>query len=123
MNNGWIPLRECPPAAAESEKGKIPTLLMWHVYQGVMPCRADEWRKNRFFVYWRPVPDIGWISTAERVPGNTDKDRDNCVLARDIDGRIKVTGWHQFETNHTLTHWMRTPEPPDDFRELRAQSY
>lgn len=113
----WFPLRECPPAP---DGGMI---LVWHVYQGVMPCKAEEWQKNRFFMYWRPVPDIGWIKSADRKPTRKDADGNNCVLAEDADGRVKVTGWHQFDTNTTLTRWMRTPEPPDDYQELRQRSY
>ena len=113
----WFPLRESPPV--EDERW----ILVWHVYQGVMPCRAEEWRRNRFFIYWRPVPEIGWTRAADHRPDKRDADEQNCVLAQDADGRIKVTGWHQFQTNYALTRWTRTPEPPDDYRELRTKIY
>ena len=113
----WFPLRDHPP---EPDMG---TVLVWHVYQGVMPCKAEEWDKNRFFIYWRPLPDIGWTDAEERRPTRKDADGNNCVLAVDRDGRVKVTGWHQFDTNRNLARWMHTPEPPDDYKELSTKSY
>ena len=115
--DGWFHLRERPDVPENT------TVLMWHVYQGVMPCNAENWHRNRFFAYWRPVPEIGWTMAADRRPTKKDADGYNCVLVQDADGRTKVTGWHQFETNCNLKRWMHTPEPPADYLELRQQSY
>lgn len=117
-NNGWIPLADQKPTEADGE-----TVLMWHAFQATMPEKPEDWHRNRFYVYWQPVPEIGWTRTAERMPERQDADENNCVLAKDADGRVKVTGWHQFEHNPYLTRWMRTPAPPDDRKELRQKNY
>lgn len=117
-NNGWIALADQKPAEADGE-----TVLMWHAFQGTMPEKPGNCCRNRFYVYWQRLPQAGWQRAAERMPEKRDADEKNCVLAKDTDGRVKVTGWHQFESNPNLERWMRTPEPPDDYRELRQKMY
>ena len=113
--DGWI--RERPDIPDKT------SILIWHVFQGVLVCRAAEWNQNRFFACWRPVPEIGWTMATDRRPTKQDADSYNCVLARDAEGMTKVTGWHQFETNRHLIRWMNTPEPPEDYKELRTKHY
>ena len=47
-NNGWIPLADQKPTEADGE-----TVLMWHAFQATMPEKPEDWRRNRFYVYWR----------------------------------------------------------------------
>lgn len=110
----WIPLQEHPPTEEDG-----PFVLMWHIWQGVMLCRSAEWNHNRFFRYWRPMPAIGWVDAAERKPERKDADSFNCVLAVHRLEGFKVTGWRRFDTDRNLTRWMATPEPPEDYKELR----
>ena len=112
--NAWIDLRKRKPAKRDGE-----FVLMWHVYQGAMVERRQQYRSNRFYSHWRPMPTEGWIDARERKPTIADSDVWHCVLTRhEIDG-FKVTGWHQFDVDRYLTHWMPTPEPPPNYRELR----
>lgn len=119
-NNGWIRGESRLPCEADGDKnGKV---LAWHAYQGAMMCRWDYYTKNQFHVYWMPIADATarpWIVAAERLPTEEDADALNCVLAKDDQGEISVTGWHQFGWNNALSHWQRLPEPPGDYRELR----
>ena len=113
-HHGWISLNERTPAPADGEYA-----LVWHVYQGTMAIRREEYTKNRFYSHWKPIPAEGWIDKNEHMPTAEDGDVWRCVLTRHEIYGFKVTGWQQLEHDRYYTHWMRTPEPPDDFIELR----
>ena len=113
-HNGWISLNERTPAPVDGEY-----VLVWHVYQGTMAIRREEYTKNRFYSHWKPIPAEGWIDKNEHMPTAEDGDVWRCVLTRHEIYGFKVTGWQQLEHDRYYTHWMRTPEPPDDFIELR----
>lgn len=63
----------------------------------------------------------GWIDAQERRPTEQDADFAGCVLVWHAFNGVMVTGWHQFEYNRFLTHWQPPPEPPPNYKELRAQ--
>ncbi|MBQ4492627.1 MAG: hypothetical protein II967_04970 [Deltaproteobacteria bacterium] len=113
-HHGWINLKEHTPAPEDGEY-----VLVWHVYQGTMAIRREECTKNRFYSHWKPIPTEGWIDKNEHMPTVEDGDVWRCVLTRHEIYGFKVTGWQQLEHDRYYTHWMRTPEPPDDFVELR----
>ena len=113
-HHGWISLNERTPAPADGEY-----VLVWHVYQGTMAIRREEYTKNRFYSHWKPIPAEGWIDKNEHMPTAEDGDVWRCVLTRHEIYGFKVTGWQQLEHDRYYTHWMCTPEPPDDFVELR----
>lgn len=115
-SKGWIPIRERPP---NEQDGEI--ILVWHVFQGTMAVPRDKYHENRFYSHWRAMPAEGWIDAETRLPTKQDSDVWGCVLTRHEFYGFKVTGWHQFEWNDYYTHWMHTPEPPDDYIELRNQ--
>jgi len=114
---GSWPREEGPRAAA----GEV--LLIWHVFQGAMLCRAEDLRENRFFRYWQHIPREGWILSEERRPARADADGNRCVLAEHYDWGLKITGWHHFSTDPRWYLWMPTPEPPEDYRQLRTSMY
>ena len=113
-HHGWISLSKRTPAPVDGEY-----VLVWHVYQGTMAIRREEYTKNRFYSHWKPIPAEGWIDKNEHMPTAEDGDVWRCVLTRHEIYGFKVTGWQQLEHDRYYTHWMRTPEPPDDFIELR----
>lgn len=71
------------------------------------------------YTHWKPMPRRGWIAKEDRKPTADDADIMGCVLARHANEGLRVTGWHQFETNRYYTHWMPTPLPPEDGRAYR----
>lgn len=110
----WIDLNEQKP---DEDAGAF--VLVWHIYQGCMAVRREEWTKNRFFSHWKPVPTEGWIDA--RIQAPTAEDGDvwwNCVLAKHSTDGIRVTGWHRVAQDRIYTHWMRLPDPPENHREL-----
>ena len=112
--HGWISLTERPPTAEDGEY-----VLVWHVYQGTMAVAREDYSKNRFYSHWKPTPTEGWIDVNDRKPTIEDGDVWRCVLTRHQYYGFKVTGWHQLEYDRYYTHWMPTPELPDDYIELR----
>lgn len=113
-HHGWISIAERPPTAEDGE-----TVLVWHVYQGVMAVARENYHKNRFYSHWKPIPTEGWIDVRDRKPTAEDGDVWRCVLMRHETDGFKVTGWHQLEYDHYYICWLRTPEAPDDYIELR----
>ena len=114
--NGWTLFSEKEPEESACLYG---WLLIWHVFQGVM---AETWEERHFtpmFTHWQPMPRKGWISAADRRPSAEDADIHSCVLARHEYDGIRVTGWRQFQCDKYLTHWIRTPEPPEDYISYR----
>lgn len=148
-NNGWIPLGKCPPkvipypASERHVNGTFrpkdmarPVLsvsgpevlegdqiLVWHALQGAFVCRAEEWKKNRFFQCWKRIPKTEWILSAERKPNAMDGDGNRCVMVRYQDGRCRITGWHQYQHDNSWDAWQRTPEPPEGYLEMRKNNY
>ena len=120
LNNGWIHRESRLPAETDGDStGKV---FAWHAYQGVMLTRWDDFPKNSFNVYWMRLSEgikAPWIAATERKPTKEDSDALNCVLARSSHGDISITGFHQFDWNSDLTHWLSLPLPPSDYKELR----
>ena len=120
QNNGWIHRKSRLPSAEDGDStGKV---IVWHIYQGAMLTRWDDYTKNPFNVSWMRISDwttTPWISATETMLTKEDADTLNCVLARNKGGDISITGFHQFTCNNDLTHWMKLPVPPSDYRELR----
>lgn len=54
-----------------------------------------------------------WIPSAERKPTERDADVYGCVLVYHAYQGVMVTGWFQVGENSLITHWARTPEPPE----------
>jgi hypothetical protein len=55
----------------------------------------------------------GWISTAERMPGEHDGDPQGCVLVWHEYQGVMVTGWHNVPKNQFFSHWMKPPGPAE----------
>ncbi|MBQ8087045.1 MAG: hypothetical protein IJ234_01320 [Clostridia bacterium] len=117
-SNGWTAFEEREPEESACLYG---WLLIFHVFRGVI---AEPW-KNRhdtpMFTHWKTIPRRGWIAAKDRKPTHADADIMGCVLARHETEGMRVTGWHQFECNKYLTHWMSTPPPPIDGMEYRKR--
>lgn len=111
--NGWIHRESRMPAEADGDStGKV---FAWHVYQGVILTRWDDFAKISFNVYWMRISEginDPWIAVTERKPTKKDSDAHNCVLAKSSHGDVSITGFHQFEWNSDLTHWLHLPLPP-----------
>ena len=110
-SSGWTAFEEREPDESACLYGY---LLIWHVFRGVV---AEEWARRHdtpMFTHWQAMPRRGWIASADRLPGREDANIMNCVLARHEYDGIMVTGWHRFGHEKRLTHWMRTPAPPED---------
>lgn len=120
LNNGWIHRESRLPAETDGDStGKV---FAWHAYQGVMLTRWDDFPKNSFNIYWMCLSEgikAPWIVATERKPTKEDSDALNCVLARSSHGDISITGFHQFDWNSDLTHWLSPLLPPSDYKELR----
>lgn len=101
-----------PDSTDGDAAGKI---FAWHVYQGVMLIRWDEYGRNRFFAGWMRMADGtgAWIDAQERAPTRADADVHSCILARTVYGETIVTGYHQIGYNGAITHWQRLPEGPE----------
>jgi hypothetical protein len=115
-NNGWTHRDSRMPRAADGgEYGKV---YAWHAFQNAMIVRWREFRQNPFHVYWMRVPET-WIDAADRKPTKADSDAQDCVLAKDRRGDIRVTGYHQFDVDGDLTQWQILPAPPSDYKALK----
>ena len=117
-SSGWTAFDEREPQESDCVLG---WLLIWHVFRGVV---AEKWEMRRatpMYTHWMPIPERDWIPVSSRKPTKDDADIMNCVLAGHMIDGITVTGWHQFEHDKYLTHWMRTPAPPEDGAEYRKR--
>lgn len=110
-NNGWKPLSTLPKAG---------TILVWHVYQGVMVTTAERATENRFNKYWREVSDA-WIYPHERAPEQRDADVYNCVIVRDKWDDVRLMGWHRFPSTE-IAAWQSPPGPPSDYLQLLKEA-
>lgn len=63
----------------------------------------------------------GWIDLRDRKPTKDDSDAAGCVLFWHVYNGVMLTGYFQTEYNRFLTHWMPTPEAPDNHQELKKQ--
>lgn len=118
-NNGWIEASKSPIAAGIEPDT---TILVWHVYQGVLAVPCGRISSNRFYTHWQPIRDSEWITSEDRTPTKTDADAQNCVISRNRFDEIGMTGWHRFVEDHTLLRWQTPPKPPDNYRELRIKA-
>lgn len=111
---GWRDMSSCPRAA----DGKSRPVLVWHVFQMCMVYDCEKARDNRFIVRWQEIPDE-WIPVAERRPGFRDANPIGVVIIKDRYGDIRLRGWQQTGEASGITHWMPTPDAPDDYLRLR----
>lgn len=118
-DSGWIPNTQSPIAAGIAPDAAI---LIWHVFQGVMVGKCEEWKNNRFFSHWKTV-GTDWVSAKDRKPRREDADVYSCVISRNEHGEVGIAGWHRFEREPALMYWQSPPEPPADFRELRNKAF
>ena len=59
---------------------------------------------------------LSFISRSDVYPGPAqDANATGCVLAWHRYNGCMVTGWHQFGRNRFLTHWQKTPGPPEGY--------
>lgn len=116
--NGWTAFDVQEPEASACLEG---FLLIFHVFRGVL---AEPWEKRHdtpMFTHWKSIPHKGWTDARKRIPTAADGDIAHCILARSETDGFRVTGWHQLERNPHYTHWMPTPEPPEDAAEYRRR--
>ncbi len=116
--HGWKSMDTCPAAA---EKKDARTVIVWHIFQGAMVYSTMHAHDNRFNAYWQEPPDR-WIDPHDRLPTQKDADPKSCILIIDKYGEIKTRGWHQVEKPEDVRAWAPRPEPPDNYRELRAEA-
>ena len=62
-----------------------------------------------------------WIDLTVRKPTKEDADSMECVVYWHVYDGVTVTGYHQYERNRFLTHWMPPPPPPANRDELRRR--
>ena len=112
--NCWHRMDTCPKVKDDQEH----PVLVWHVYQMCMVYDPGKALENRFVVRWREIPDE-WIPVGERLPDCRDANVLGVVIVKDIHGEIRLRGWRLVRMDETITHWMPTPDAPDDYLELR----
>lgn len=66
-----------------------------------------------------PKPSRPWISVQDRRPTADDADVYGCVEVWHIWQGVMIMGWHQVDNNRFVTHWMPTPDPPENHKKLR----
>lgn len=115
---GWTAFDEQEPDETACIQG---WLLIWHVFRGVVAEKWENRHATPMYTHWMAMPTQGWIPVSSRKPSKEDADVMNCVLASHMIDGITVTGWHQFEHDKYLTHWMRTPAPPVDGAAYKAR--
>lgn len=121
QNDGWIHREFRLPAETDADAdGRI---MAWHVYQGAMLVRWNEFCKNAFNVCWMRISSCAspWIKSTDRPPTKADSDALNCVLAKNCHDEISIAGFHQFEFHRDLTHWKPLPAPPNKEAALKQQ--
>lgn len=111
---GWKDMSTCP----HEENGISHPVLVWHVYQMCMVYDCEKAHLNRFIVRWQEIPD-DWIPIDERQPGYRDANPIGVVIIKDSHGEIRLRGWHQANRESGVTHWMQTPDAPDNYLMLR----
>ena len=114
---GWQNMSTCPRAV----DGKSRLILVWHVYQMCMVYDCEKALDNRFIMRWQEIPD-DWISLAERAPTSRDANPLGVVIVRNSHGDIRLRGWHSVNRESSITHWMPTPDAPDNYLELRERA-
>lgn len=57
-----------------------------------------------------------WIKKADRPPTKADCDPLGCVVVYHIYQGTMVYGLQNFLDNEFMTHWMKTPPPPEEYR-------
>lgn len=115
MTGGWLGMESCPRA----EDRETRSVLVWHAYQRCMVYDCEKARDNRFIAYWQEIPDR-WISVRDRKPGQEDANPLGVVIVTDTHGNVRLRGWQQAAGEAEITHWMPTPEAPDNYKELRG---
>ena len=112
--NCWHRMDTCPRTKGDQAQ----PVLVWHVYQMCMVYSPEKALENRFIVRWREIPDE-WIPVSERLPGCRDANVVGVVIVKDRHGEIRLRGWRLVSMDEAVTHWMPTPDAPDDYLELR----
>lgn len=92
---------------------------MWHAFQRTLAIRIEKIRDNRMYTHWRRVPATGWIPASSRLPTKADGDINECVLIKDDEDGIIVSGWHRFQRDRFCVAWQHMPPPPDNYLEYR----
>lgn len=114
--DNWISLHDLRPTEKDCYNGY---LLVWHAYQRTLVIKIEQINCNQMYTHWRPVPITGWISVSSRLPTADDGDVNECVLIKDIEDGIIVSGWHRFLRDRFCIAWQHMPLPPDDYIKYR----
>lgn len=113
----WRDFRVHPTETGDEER----TVLVWHIYQGVLTVQANKCHENRFYEYWRELPVI-WTDTAGLEPGADDADFAGCVIAQNRMGLVRMIGWKQVAREpRYYPRWMRAPDGPENEAALRKE--
>ena len=64
------------------------------------------------------MEDSDWIDVRKRMPEAQDADATGRVLAWHALNGAMMIGWNRVPENRFITHWQRTPEGPEGFRDL-----
>lgn len=62
-----------------------------------------------------------WILVSERLPEQSDVDRQGCVQVWHVFNGVMMMQWHLVAEHGTVTHWKRAPQPPEGYQELRRR--
>lgn len=120
LNNGWDSQGE--PSACRDRRRSTGKVLCVARLSGCDAYTMGRFPQELVNIYWMRLSEgikAPWIVATERKPTKGDSDALNCVLARSSHGDISITGFHQFDWNSDLTHWLSPPLPPSDYKELR----
>lgn len=61
-----------------------------------------------------------WIKKSDRPPTEADCDALGCVLVWHIYQGAMVYGLRNAIDNQFMTHWMRTPEAPEEYQKCKS---
>lgn len=110
----WVSVQDRLPEECDGDAdGKV---LVWHEIQGVMLCRWEKVRENRFHSHWMVIEGFAkgkWVDAHEKKPTKADADVFQCILAMNRHDEHHVTGWHQVHDGGTITQWQRLPDAPE----------